>query len=541
MKILAAALSVLIVSILVSSTVHGQSQNAEQPRFQIKIQNGEGLSDITVTNLTGKTLTALGMVVPFSAGLRTIFWDGLSAGNRPLEPGASTSMTGFKSTIVSDRVAVVAGVWADGEIFGEPDVLETIVNIRYFRWGAYARAVSLLGVGLSNKWKLDQYVAAFNNGSNSDPNSDPKSEPNDAILSALRADEPISKKPQLLRQAIQTMSESLEQKSDEMQTMWHSLRVKVDDMKRDQAQQDAILAEVLRVNGANGSEGEPSEAATNNGGANSDAIWDEAEAASLLKQGNVDGAIRDYRDAAKLSPGNAQIHTELGKALTWKRDLDGAIQEFGESVRLEPGVAANYYFRGWCYQGKAQFDRALADYNKTLELDPNYADALMGRADVFYSTQNFQKAIVDYTAYLSAVPKSSLAYMRRAMSYSDLRDYREAIADYEKAVELDPTQLEAYNGLAWLLATTPVDGVRNGDKAVEYGQKALSLADKNRSFFYMDTLAAAYAEAGRFEDAIAMQSKAISLLPKDFDAKESAEIKARLELYKEHKPYRDTP
>jgi hypothetical protein len=77
--------------------------------------------------------------------------------------------------------------------------------------------------------------------------------------------------------------------------------------------------------------------------------------------------------------------------------------------------------------------------------------------------------------------------------------------------------------------------------AVEYGEKALSLAGQSDSFIHMDTLAAAYAEAGRFADATAMQSKAISLIPKDYDAKESAQFKARLQSYKEQKPWRERP
>jgi tetratricopeptide (TPR) repeat protein len=106
-----------------------------------------------------------------------------------------------------------------------------------------------------------------------------------------------------------------------------------------------------------------------------------------------------------------------------------------------------------------------------------------------------------------------------------------------EAIRLDPRVGPAYNNLAWIFGTCPNAAFRNGPKAVEYAKQACELtAWKEASF--LDTLAAAYAESGNFEEAIKWQEKVIDLT-NDEEAK--AGLRTRLALYKEGKPFRDEP
>jgi tetratricopeptide (TPR) repeat protein len=73
---------------------------------------------------------------------------------------------------------------------------------------------------------------------------------------------------------------------------------------------------------------------------------------------------------------------------------------------------------------------------------------------------------------------------------------------------------------------------------VEYAQKALELAGGD-DYQYMDTLAAAYAEMGRFDEATALQEKALSRLPSDAGTEERADLEQRLDLYKKRKPFHE--
>ena len=253
---------------------------------------------------------------------------------------------------------------------------------------------------------------------------------------------------------------------------------------------------------------------------------------------DLDGKLPSNRNETQ---GSAELSASLAKAFYEKGDFDAAIRESDAAIKLDPNMASAYYFRGASYQQKAEYYKALVDYNRALHFDPKYTNALGGRADVYYFTHQNRLAIEDYTAFMAAMPTSSVAYVRRATCHYALGEHRQTVMDYEKAIALDPNLLEAINGLAWVLATSPVDGIRNGPMAVSYGEKALSLAGQNEKFPYMDTLAAAYAEAGRFTDAVSMQTKAISMIPENYDAKESARFKVRLQCYKEHKPWREQP
>jgi nucleotide-binding universal stress UspA family protein len=102
---------------------------------------------------------------------------------------------------------------------------------------------------------------------------------------------------------------------------------------------------------------------------------------------------------------------------------------------------------------------------------------------------------------------------------------------------LNPRDAGAYNSYAWLLATCPDDGVRNGPKAVELATKACEL--KNwQDPSCLETLGAACAEAGRFQEAVGWQKQALAFA--DFAREHGEEARRRLRLYQEGKPYRDT-
>ena len=87
---------------------------------------------------------------------------------------------------------------------------------------------------------------------------------------------------------------------------------------------------------------------------------------------------------------------------------------------------------------------------------------------------------------------------------------REAVVEYRRALVIRPLSVEVLNNLAWILATSPDDSVRNGSDAVGFAEKACQQT-QNQDAMTLGTLAAAYAEAGRFSDAVATADKAASL------------------------------
>ena len=124
------------------------------------------------------------------------------------------------------------------------------------------------------------------------------------------------------------------------------------------------------------------------------------------------------------------------------------------------------------------------------------------------------------------------------MTLAQLGHTGEAATQYREALRLNPDLLLALNNLAWELATSPDDQLRNGAEAVRLAEHACELTHYDRPAF-IGTLAAAYAEAGRFPEAVTASEKAHNLalaLGRQELALKNQEL---LQLFKNHQPYRE--
>jgi tetratricopeptide (TPR) repeat protein len=160
----------------------------------------------------------------------------------------------------------------------------------------------------------------------------------------------------------------------------------------------------------------------------------------------------------------------------------------------------------------------------------------LNRAAVYIREEKFDDAIADYKKTIEANPNSFKAYVGEASAYRRKKDYSQAAACMKKLAEISSTGSDvALNSLAWFLATCPDSESRNATKAIEAAEKACELSQW-KSWGYVDTLAAAYAEAGDFDQAIKYQELALKMAPAESEKVQGA--KQRLELYKQRKPFR---
>lgn len=215
MRILAIGLFALNVTTLFCLAVNGQSAVAEQPKFQIEIHVSDPRTpSYTVTNLTGRTVTAC--VVRLSSsiekGASHTMWDALLQDVRPIEPNASFSQyAGHRvGGPLPDRVEIVAGVWSDGESFGDSEWVKMILKNRETLAGAYEQASALLQQGLEQNWTRDQYVQALNDK--------PNAAPFFVIRSAVTANKNFDERPELLHRMMQSMQKSFVDRSNQLRT-----------------------------------------------------------------------------------------------------------------------------------------------------------------------------------------------------------------------------------------------------------------------------------------------------------------------------------
>ena len=123
----------------------------------------------------------------------------------------------------------------------------------------------------------------------------------------------------------------------------------------------------------------------------------------------------------------------------------------------------------------------------------------------------------------------------RSMDLLSRGEYEKAVEELESCVRLNAAEPEFTNRLAWILATCPRESIRDGERAVSLATNACE-ATRWAHPYKLDTLAASYAEAGKFDEAVKWQEKALSRLSDD---RYRVMYQARLDLYKDSKPYRE--
>jgi tetratricopeptide (TPR) repeat protein len=185
-----------------------------------------------------------------------------------------------------------------------------------------------------------------------------------------------------------------------------------------------------------------------------------------------------------------------------------------------------------------RFDEALAELDKLRKLDPKDPLTLLQLGMVQSILKRSADAIESFIALLGIVPNEQQALHWRGDAYLNLGRQAEAVADYEKSVKLDPKDDLLLNNYAWVLATSPDEKLRDGNRAIELATKACELT-KYKAPHVLSTLAAAYAETGDFDAAIKWSIKANELADKVRDANDRESLKKELESYKARKPFRE--
>ena len=183
-------------------------------------------------------------------------------------------------------------------------------------------------------------------------------------------------------------------------------------------------------------------------------------------------------------------------------------------------------------------EEAIAHYEQALRIKPDFAEAQYNLGDALAQLGRLQEAIGRYAQALQLKPDYAEAQYNLGVALIRLGRLPEAMGHWEQALRIKPDYPEAQNNLAWLLATlAPADG---GDpaRAVTLAERACELTN-NRVAGYLDTLAAAYAATGRFNDAITTTQKAIGLARSTGQTQIVSEIETRLEVYRAGHHYRE--
>jgi tetratricopeptide (TPR) repeat protein len=227
----------------------------------------------------------------------------------------------------------------------------------------------------------------------------------------------------------------------------------------------------------------------------------------------------------------------LGMTRVSSGDFAEAGNYFQRTIELKPDHVEALINLGAVYGRARDVDMAVKTLERAVELSPDSIPARVNLASALAASGDFAAAIPHYEAILSAEPNSANAHAHLARALIELGRVEPAAEHLETAVRLNPHDFAATLTLAWLRATSPIDAVRDGGRALELAQR-LNAASGSENPMVLDVLAAAFAQQGDFESAQATMRDAVARIG-DRNPSVRQSFLARLKEYESHQPHRD--
>lgn len=256
------------------------------------------------------------------------------------------------------------------------------------------------------------------------------------------------------------------------------------------------------------------------------------------RQGRLEEAAQWFLEYLKLNPTSAKVLALLADVRFRQNQFDLAAQLYQQSLTQEPQRVGSRYGLACALAALQRFAAAEIELQQVLRLDPKMPEACFQLGIVLQSMQRPDQAITNLSRAVELKPTSALYRYHLAAGLDQVGRKVEAVSAYEQAIALDEEFAEPLNNLAWLLATTADAALRDGPRAVSLAEKACELTQQKETFL-IGTLAAAYAAAGRFDDAVATAQRAVDLATATGQPPLAARNRELLELYRSGKPFRE--
>jgi tetratricopeptide (TPR) repeat protein len=280
-----------------------------------------------------------------------------------------------------------------------------------------------------------------------------------------------------------------------------------------------------------------------------------------------------FKESLRLDPESAQAECNLGKALAGRGARVEALEHLRRAVAWEPENASWHSALGIVLAEQGKVEEGIKELQTAIRLDPNDIEARNELAKIYSTRGNRPGAVEQWREVLQRAPRyfaankgigmallengraaAAVRFLQNALAVGpgDLETRKclafawlavgrvsNAIGEFQEMLRQDATEGVALNSLAWLRATHPDKSIRNGAEAVKLAQKAVAMQKEDQPVL-LDTLAAAYAEAGRYKEAIQTAEKAQAAAIRAGDKQLGGSIQERVALYRTGKPYRDT-
>jgi len=259
----------------------------------------------------------------------------------------------------------------------------------------------------------------------------------------------------------------------------------------------------------------------------------------LFQKGQIDDAIAHYRSALQMQSDWWDAEYNLGTALLAKGQVDDALLHCERAAAMRPGDPDAQVCLGKTLIQKGRIDDAIAHYQKAMTLRPDHFFARYGLGDALLAKGELDSAIQVCRSALLIRPADPDCHTTLGIALEEKGEPAEAIQHYEKALQVAPRSIPALTNMAWLLATSQDESLRNGRKAVELAGQADQLVGGTNTLV-LRTLAASYAENGEFAKAIRTARSAVQLARMHGEDSLTSDLDQQIALYQLGMPYRET-
>ncbi len=247
--------------------------------------------------------------------------------------------------------------------------------------------------------------------------------------------------------------------------------------------------------------------------------------------------LEAYTRLLTQEPANASRHDAVALLYLQGGQADRAATHFRESLALAPEVAATHYNLGLALSAQRRFDDAIAAFRRAVSLDARHADAENNLGALLHINGRLDEALPHYRRALALKPENAEAHDNLGRILSTRGEHRDAARHFRAALGLRPDWASPMSGLAWLYATAVAATPEEIAEAVALGERAARLTARADPAV-LDALAAAYAAAGQFDQAVATAKAALQVATSARLPGFAAEIRERLSLYEGRRRFR---
>jgi Tfp pilus assembly protein PilF len=245
-----------------------------------------------------------------------------------------------------------------------------------------------------------------------------------------------------------------------------------------------------------------------------------------------------FRHALAVTHKNPIAHINLGVALQQQGERQAALEQFRAALRLDPTYVQAHNNLAILLDEMDQNDEAISEYQESLRLSPNAPLVHCNFGTLLAKLGRFDEAMAQYVEAARLAPEDPRPHYLMGRAALRQGQSSTAVAHFQDALLRSRNDFKTLTQLARVLASDPDPQVRNGQQAVALAEQA-SLLTGGSNPFVLDTLAMAYAEAGRLAEAEQAVQKALDLAAASGEELPEA-VKQRRHLYSSGQPFRES-